>query len=80
VAYVVLNRTSPNPKDRDADDAREAIDGCQHLHLAVGSICDRVAIKRAAPAGLTVMEYKPFDAKAADELQQLYALAFAQQR
>jgi chromosome partitioning protein len=80
MAYVVLNRTSPNPKDRDADDAREAIDGCQHLHLAAGDICDRVAIKRAAPAGLTVMEYRPFDAKAADELQQLYALAFAQRR
>jgi chromosome partitioning protein len=80
VAYVVLNRTSPNPKDHDADDAREAIDGCQHLHLAAGGICDRVAIKRAAPAGLTVMEYRPFDAKAVDELQQLYALAFAQRR
>jgi chromosome partitioning protein len=79
-AYVVLNRTSPNPRDRDADDAREAIDGCQHLRLAAGSICDRVAIKRAAPAGLTVMEYKPFDAKAADELQQLYTLAFAARR
>jgi hypothetical protein len=60
--------------------AREAIEGCHHLHLAAGSICDRVAIKRAAPVGLTVMEYKPFDAKAADELQQLYTLAFAQRR
>jgi chromosome partitioning protein len=80
VAEVVLNRTSPNPKDHDADDAREAIEGCQHFHLAASGICDRVAIKRAAPAGLTVMEYRPFDAKAADELQQLYALAFAQRR
>jgi chromosome partitioning protein len=80
VAYVVLNRTSPNPKDRDADDAREAIEGCHHLHLAAGSICDRVAIKRAAPAGLTVMEYKPFDVKAADELQHLYTLAFTPRR
>jgi chromosome partitioning protein len=77
VAYVVLNRTSPNPKDRDAADAREAIEGCQHLALAAGVICDRVAIKRAAPAGLTVLEYKPFDGKAVEELQQLYTLAFA---
>jgi chromosome partitioning protein len=77
VAYVVLNRTSPNPKDHDAADAREAIKGCQHLTLAAGGICDRVAIKRAAPAGLTVLEYKPLDGKAAEELQQLYVLAFA---
>jgi chromosome partitioning protein len=80
VASVVLNRTSPNPKDRDAAEAREAIAGCRHVRLAEGVICDRVAIKRAAPAGLTVMEYKPFDVKAADELQQLYTLAFAPQR
>jgi chromosome partitioning protein len=80
MAYVVLNRTSPNPRDRDADDAREAIGRCQHLQLTAGSVCDRVAIKRAAPAGLTVLEYKPFDAKAAEELHQLYRLAFAAQR
>jgi hypothetical protein len=43
-------------------------------------ICDRVAVKRAAPAGLTVPEYKPFDAKAAAEMQQLYALAFPPRR
>jgi chromosome partitioning protein len=76
-AYVILNRASPNPKDRDADDARDAIDGCTHLQLASGMICDRVAIRRAAPAGLTVFEYKPLDAKAVHEMQQLYALAFA---
>jgi chromosome partitioning protein len=79
-AYVVLNRASPNPKDNDADEAREAIDGCAHLRLATGVICDRVAVKRAAPAGVTVLEYKPFDPKAAHELQQLYALAFSRGR
>jgi len=57
IAYVVLNRTSANPKDSDADEARDAIAGSTHLHLATGMICDRVAVKRAAPAGLTVLEY-----------------------
>jgi chromosome partitioning protein len=79
-AYVVLNRASSNPKDNDADEAREAIEGCAHLRLAKAMICDRVAVKRAAPAGLTVIEYKPFDAKAAAEMQQLYVLAFAPRR
>jgi hypothetical protein len=37
-------------------------------------------VKRAAPTGLTVLEYKPFDAKAAAEMRQLYALAFAPRR
>jgi len=79
-AYVVLNRASPNPKDNDADEARQAIEGCAHLQLVPGIICDRVAVKRAAPAGLTVLEYKPFDPKAALELQHLYALAFSPRR
>jgi chromosome partitioning protein len=80
LAYVVLNRASPNPKDNDADEAREAVDGCAHVVLAHATICDRVAVKRAAPAGLTVVEYKPFDAKAAHEMQQLYGLIFSKHR
>ena len=79
-AYVVLNRASPNPQDPDADEARQAIEGCAHLQLAPGVICDRVAVKRAAPAGFTVLEYKPYDAKAASELQQLYGLIFVHRR
>jgi chromosome partitioning protein len=80
VAYVVLNRTSANPKDNDADEAREAIEGCLHLQLAEGMICDRVAVKRAAPAGLTVIEYKPLDPKGVHEMQQLYELIFSNRR
>jgi len=77
-AFVVLNRASPNPKDNDASEAREAIIACDTLRLAEVVICDRVAVKRAAPAGLTVSEYKPFDPKAAHEITQLYDLVFAQ--
>jgi chromosome partitioning protein len=80
VAYVVLNRTSANPKDNDADEAREAIEGCSHPQLAEGMICDRVAVKRAAPAGLTVIEYKPLDPKAVHEMQHLYELIFSNRR
>jgi hypothetical protein len=79
-AYVVLNRASPNPKENDADGAREAIEGCAHLRLVKGMVWDRVAVKRAAPAGLTGIEDKPFDAKAAAEMQQRYALALTPRR
>jgi chromosome partitioning protein len=78
VALVVLNRTSTNPRDNDANEAREAILACESLGLADVMICDRVAVKRAAPAGLTVQEYKPFDPKAAHEMALLYKLAFAE--
>ena len=68
------------PRDPDAAEAKQAIEGCVHLRLSPGLICDRVAVKRAAPAGLTVLEYKPFDPKAAHELQQLYGLIFGHRR
>jgi len=41
---------------------------------------ERVAIKRAAPAGLSVQEYTPRDPKATAELAQVYQLAFAEKR
>ena len=79
-AFVILNRVSANPRDIDADEAREAIVGCENLTLATCAVCDRVAIKRAAPVGLTVAEYKPHDAKASQEMAQLYELVFAEKQ
>jgi chromosome partitioning protein len=77
-AFVILNRTSWNPKDNDADEAREAIRSCTNLQLTNVAVCDRVAVKRAAPAGLTVSEYKPNDPKAAYEMTQLYGFVFGE--
>jgi chromosome partitioning protein len=79
-AFVVLNRVSSNPKDNDASEARDAIVVCANLRLAEVTLCDRVAVKRAAPAGLTVCEYKPADPKAVHEMEQLYELVFAKRR
>jgi chromosome partitioning protein len=75
-AVVVLNRVSTNPRDRDEEEAREAITACEHLTLSHVVVHDRVAIKRAAPQGLIANEYKPYDAKADQEMTALYALTF----
>jgi len=80
VAFVVLNRASSNPRDRDTHDAQAAMAACAHLRVAAVVIRERVAIKRATPGGLSVKEYTPRDAKAAAELAQLYQLAFAEER
>jgi len=75
-AHVVINRASANPKDNDVEEAREAIEGCEFLNVSEVIIRERVSIKRAAPAGLSVLEYKPVDAKAIEEMYALYALTF----
>ena len=76
-ALVVLNRASTNPRDADVDEAKDAIRACAALGLAEAVVRERVAVKRAAPKGLTVNEYRPLDAKAAEEFNAVFALAFA---
>jgi chromosome partitioning protein len=75
-AFVVINRASPNPRDRDVDEAREAICECENFVVSDVVVRERVTIKRAAPKGLTVVEYRPLDQKAVEELEALYRLAF----
>jgi chromosome partitioning protein len=75
-AFVVINRASPNPRDRDVDEAREAICECENFVVSDVVVRERVTIKRAAPKGLTVIEYRPLDQKAVEELEALYRLAF----
>jgi chromosome partitioning protein len=79
VAFVILNRASTNPRDRDTAEAQQAMAACRHLQVAPVVLRERVAIKRATPAGLSVEEYLPRDPKAILELAQVYQLAFAKE-
>jgi len=79
VAFVILNRASTNPRDRDTSEAQQAMAACRHLRVAPVVLRERVAIKRATPAGLSVQEYTPRDAKAITELAQVYHLAFTEE-
>lgn len=79
VAFVILNRASTNPRDRDTAEAQQAMAAWSHLQVAPVVLRERVAIKRATPAGLSVEEYLPRDPKAILELAQVYQLAFAKE-
>ena len=77
-AHVVINRASTNPLDNDAEDAKNAMAGCDTLNITDVVVRDRVSIKRSVPAGITADEYKPLDSKAALEMTALYKLAFGE--
>ncbi len=77
-AFVVINRASTNPRDNDVDEAREAICECENFVISEVVVRERVAIKRAAPKGFTVAEYRPVDPKAVEEMEALYRLAFGE--
>ena len=78
IAHVVINRASTNPRDNDAQDAKDAMAVCNSLNITDIVVRDRVSIKRAVPAGITAVEYKPADSKAAIEMTALYELAFGE--
>jgi chromosome partitioning protein len=77
-AFVVINRASPNPRDNDVTEAKEAICECENFVVSDVVVRERVAVKRAAPKGLTVAEYRPLDPKAVEEMDALYRLAFGE--
>ena len=72
-AFILLNRVATNPAIREDKEAREFIDqeNFQHLTLAESMVRDRIAFRKAARDGLTVIEYGQ-DGKAVNEMNQLF--------
>lgn len=75
-ATVVLNGCSTNRLIREADEVRTLVanDYPDEFHLAGVQVCDRIALRKAARDGLCALELGKgqADAKASDELKQLY--------
>ena len=75
-AWALLNRVSPNSRNRDEVEARAALSGCTAIRVADIRVCDRVAFPRALTAGLIVWEYRVGAAKAHEEIEAVYELVF----
>jgi len=72
-AFIVLNRVATNPAIREDKETRDFItqENFQHLTLAESMVRDRIAFRKAARDGLTVIEFGQ-DSKAVNEMNQLY--------
>lgn len=69
---VFINRASPHPRVREAEEAEEILADFEHLEFSGVVIHDRIAFRRAASKGLGVMETGSPDQKACREAQALY--------
>ena len=79
-AWIVLNRVSTHPGNRDRADALEAIrQTCKTIQLADAQVSDRVSLRRAFNEGLTVEEYRPADKRGISEMLDVYELAFGEE-
>lgn len=72
-AFIVLNRVSTNPVVREDQETRDFFkeENFQHLALLDSVLRDRIAVRKSARDGLSVLEWKQ-DKKAADEMNQLF--------
>ncbi len=72
-ASIVLNRVSTNPSVREDQETREFFseEGFAHLDLLESVLRDRIAFRKSARDGLSVVEWKR-DRKAAAEINQLF--------
>lgn len=75
-AFTVLNRASPNPSVKEAQDAQAALAEYEHLRPASAIIRDRIAFRKAAREGCTVGELAERDPKAVGEITTFYEEVF----
>ncbi len=68
--YALLNRVDYNEKD--IKEAREYIEESGVLKVLANTLHERKAFVNAAAAGLAVTEFKPRNAKAAEEMEALF--------
>ena len=78
-ATVVINRASPHPKVREAEEAQKLLADFEHLSFGNSVLHDRIAFRRAASNGLSVLEMDPVDAKASAEVQALYQTVYEEE-
>ena len=76
VAAVVINRASPHPRVKEAEEAKELIAEYRDLHLLDVVIRDRIVFRKAARNGLCVLEFQDHDPAAEAELHALYREVF----
>lgn len=76
LAYVIINRASPNPSVSEVLEAQEMFNDFSHLKLSDVVVKDRIAYRKAARSGCSVSELPTPDSKAIEELNKLYDEVF----
>lgn len=71
-AYIVINRSSSNPSVTESCETIELLKDFENLEYCGVTICDRIAYRRAASKGLSILELKPTDPKAVIEMNTFY--------
>ncbi|AJQ52544.1 AAA family ATPase [Rickettsia conorii] len=75
-AYIVVNLASTHPWVQEISNMRALTQDFKMLKIFNTNIYDRIVYRKAALNGLSVIEYKPQDPKATNEITNLYKEIF----
>jgi len=75
-AHAVINLASTNPRVPETQMAIDCLEDYPDIAFSGVVIRDRIAFPRAMALGLSVVEYKPVDQKAIDEITHLYNVLY----
>lgn len=71
-AMVLINRSSTNPSTTEIEEIFQVMSEFDNLTLSAAILKERIAYRKAAKEGLSVVELSKQDPKATDEMQFLY--------
>ena len=71
-AVVVVNQANPHPMVTETSEAGQYLAGVKQITRLKTVIRDRIAFRKSTRQGLAVIETRPIDSKAADEIMSLH--------
>lgn len=78
IAKVLYNKIAPHPQTAksEIEESNEILSDFEHIQCFHSVLVYRVAIRRSQNKGMSIIEYKPFDEKAIEEMSSLYREVF----
>lgn len=78
-AYILINRAATNPSINEIDEVKEVLEEFEYLKLSPNIIRERIAFRKAARGGLSVVELSKQDPKATFEVTEIFKEAYNEQ-
>lgn len=78
IAKVIYNKVAPHPQTAktEIDESNDILSDFENIKKFKSTLIYRVAIRRSQSKGLAIVEYKPLDDKAIEEVNYLYNEVF----
>jgi chromosome partitioning protein len=78
-AFILINRAATNPSINEIDEVKEVLEEFEYLKLSPNIIRERIAFRKAARGGFSVVELSKQDPKATLEVTEVFKEVYNEQ-